>query len=225
MQKASTLLLLVCLATVVQSQIVIAPSTVDFGDVPIGQNATRTVYVMNVGDEPVTMSGVGGGVNEPFEVTQSCQNNVVAPGQKCLMLVSFTPTEKGPATATSQGTWNDVEYNISLTANGVDPQISIAPSELDFGTVAIGSSVKRIVYVTNVGDAPIVMEGVGTILKAPFWGVGTCPGATVNPGNSCEMIILYIPKTAGPASYVASGDWNGVSFNIQLTGNTAETQV
>lgn len=223
MQKISAFLL-ICFAYAVHSQIVVAPSSVNFGDVPLGPSIAMDVYVINVGNESVTMSGVGGGVNEPFDVSQTCQNNVILPGQKCLMIFYFKPSTLGPATAISQGTWNDYPYNISLTANVVEPEISIAPAELDFGTVAVGSFVTKIVYITNVGDSPMVMSGIGGGLNMPFYDSQSCQENILPPGSSCQMSVTFAPTTSGNASAVLSGSWNGVSYNIPLTGNTDQIQ-
>ena len=224
MQKTSafSFLLVVCLASAVQSQIVIAPSTINFGDVQLGQSVEKVAYVINVGDEIVIMSGVGGGLDAPFATSQNCQGNAILPGEECMMFFEFNPTALGPVSAVSQGTWNEVAFNVSVTANVVEPQISIAPSKIDFGTVSVGATAERVVYVTNVGDAPVLMKGVGGGLNGPdFYAVQGCQDNTLSPGESCEILISFTPRTNEPASAVSSGTWTNQAFNIHLTGNSA----
>lgn len=219
MQKISTLCLLsfICLTS---AQISIAPSTINFGDVQISQTVEEVVSVTNDGNEPVTMSGVGGGVYEPFFALQNCQGNLLNPGQACNMTYYFTADTTGTFSTFSNGTWNNYPFNISLTTNAVLPNLKIAPTFLDFGVVSVGESVKKTVYITNAGDAYITLSGVGGGLEAPFSVTQNCQDMILAPGARCEMIFTFSPKTTVGAIATSSGTWNHLPYHIKLVGNT-----
>lgn len=227
MQKISALCFL-SLVYLASAQIIIAPSSINFGDVQIDQAETveKIAYVINVGDESVTMSGVGGGLSSPFSVVQNCQGNLIAPGQACNMYFYFNSDTTGAYSAVSQGTWNTYPYNISLTANAVLSELNIAPTSLDFGNVTIGESAQRIVYITNVGEAILTLSGVGGGIEAPFIANQNCQDEILAPGHSCEMVFTFVPTTNGSVTATSSGTWNDIPFNISLraASNTAEIE-
>ena len=136
------------------------------------------------------MSGSGGAIYDPFNAVQDCQGTTLNPGESCRMIFTFSPKTPGTAQAISQGTWNDKEFKIRVQGTGVRPQFSIAPKTVDFGEVKIGDSVEKYAYITNVGEASVVMEGMGGAVGggAPFNSAQDCQGTTLDPGKSCKMI-------------------------------------
>lgn len=223
MQKISVLCL-ISLACLASAQLSIAPSSIDFGDVQVGQPIERMAYIINVGDQPVTMSGIGGGVSGVFQSTQNCQGDTISPGKSCQMYFTFNSSNTGRFSAVSQGTWNGEPFEIVLTANAVAPQLSIAPSSIDFGTVQVGESAQRVAYITNVGNAPVFMTGSGGGLNAPFQAMQNCVSKTLNPGSTCEMIFTFSPSNSGSVVGYSIGEWNNQNYNITLTGNTADIE-
>jgi hypothetical protein len=223
MQKISALcwLSLLCLTS---AQINIAPSSLNFGDVQIGQTVEKIAYIINIGDQPVTMSGVGGAVYAPFSAVEDCQNNVVGSGGVCRMYFDFTPNVTGVFSAVSQGSWNGYPFNISLVGNAVAPYLNIGPTSLDFGIVPVGEATQKITYITNVGDVDVKMSGVGGGLVEPFVALQNCQGRKLRPGDSCDLVFVFTPTTNGSVTATASGTWNDISFNITLTANTAEIE-
>src|SRR5260370_8047467 len=83
-------------------QFLITPTSLDFGQVPVGTIApSQAVTVTNMGTSPVVMSGAGGGVSSPFSGFQSCQGNTLNPPATCHMTYHFTPTPPPPSSPTS----------------------------------------------------------------------------------------------------------------------------
>lgn len=222
MQKLTAVFCLLSLVCFASAELSISPSNIDFGNVQIGESVERIVYIINVGDEPVVMSGIGGGVSGAFESTQNCQGDTISPGHACQMYFTFNSATEGSLGAVSEGSWNGQSFQITLSATAVRPQLSIAPSSLDFGTVEVGKSKEKFVYITNTGVAPLVMDGAGGGLEAPFLAVQNCVGETLNPGQSCEMFFTFTPNTTGSVVDYSIGEWNGQYFNITLTANAAD---
>ncbi|HKB34425.1 MAG TPA: choice-of-anchor D domain-containing protein, partial [Candidatus Dormibacteraeota bacterium] len=182
-------------------QFLITPTSLDFGQVPVGTIApSQAVTVTNMGTSPVVMSGAGGGVSSPFSGFQSCQGKTLNPAASCQMVYSFMATASGPASTNSIGDWNGQNFNIALSGNGRGAQFVITPTSLDFGPVQVGSSApSQTVTVTNVGPSPVVMSGAGGGVGSPFSGFQSCQGNTLNPGATCQMVYDFSPTAAGPA--------------------------
>src|SRR5258708_8743954 len=112
------------------------------------------------------------------------------------MVYSFTATATGPASTTSSGDWNGQNFNITLSADGVQ-QFLISPTSLDFGSVPIGtSSPSQTVTVTNIGPSTVLMSGAGGGVGSPFSAFQSCQGKTLNPGASCQMVYSFTPTSA-----------------------------
>jgi Abnormal spindle-like microcephaly-assoc'd, ASPM-SPD-2-Hydin len=101
--------------------------------------------------------------------------------------------------------------------------LAISPSFLDFGDVPPGSAGPMQKFtVTNIGmvrTGPVNFALDGTDAAA-FVVMGSTCGATVSPGESCELRLALMPKDAGRKSarlYVAA--MPGTTASAALTGS------
>lgn len=82
----------------------IKPASLKFGTVTVGDSRQKSVAVSNPKGKKkkpgitVLMEGVGGVVG-PYKVTNGC-DGPLAPGAKCSIEVTFTPTASGPQNGT-----------------------------------------------------------------------------------------------------------------------------
>jgi hypothetical protein len=104
------------------------------------------------------------------------------------------------------------------------PQVSVSPTALEFGDVAVGATATIPVVITNKSGSPITPGYAG---GAPFdavnFGVSqNCAGAALNPGGSCEFRYTFSPKTAGAHSTTTTiqiSDGSGTAtYGIYLRG-------
>ena len=208
-------------------QFLTTPTGLDFGEVQTGTTSPQQVTnITNVGTSPVVMSGAGGAPGAPFNGAQNCQGVTLAPGASCQMFFTFTPTDLGPASGTSSGTWNGQAFSISLTGTGVYPLLAIGGTQLDFGEVQVGAtSPQQTVDVTNVGTTPVTMSGAGGAPGGSFGAAQSCQGTTLAPGASCQMVFTFSPTAAGPATGTSNFTWNGKPFSIGLRGTGRDPQL
>ncbi len=95
----------------------------------------------------------------------------------------------------------------------------ISPTTLDFGQVRVGAtSVSMSATVRNVSDAPIVMSGSGGGTSSPFTSSNDCDGKTLLVNATCHMVYRFKPTDLGTATGSTTGEWNGQSYTINLTG-------
>jgi alpha-tubulin suppressor-like RCC1 family protein len=81
---------------------------------------------------------------------------------------------------------------------------SLSGTSLSFPTAPVGAaSAARTVTLTDDGPAPLAVSG--DVLTGPGAGsfarsADTCSGATLAPGSSCTVALVFTPAAAGPAS-------------------------
>ena len=187
----------------------ISPTSIDFGDVPIGTTgAPHTVTVTNMGFDAVVMAGAvgAGGV---FVATQNCQGITLAPGASCQMSFAFRPTVLGPATGSSAGSWNGQAYALSFTGNatagpgrppapasvlakvvGSTVALTWTPPASDGGSVLTGylitSTPPGASFTVSAGSTSVTIGGLSAATTYTFTvaaqnAFGTGPGSRSNP--------------------------------------------
>ncbi len=178
----------------------VSPTSVDFGDVVVGQQESRTVTVTNTGGSTMTIKDVG--AQGPFFITNNtCSSAALAPTQSCQFDVIFEPFQAGAATGTA--TIDDDApggpHVVALSGTGTQPAVSLNPTSLNFGNRVVGSTTTTVVIVSNTGTADLHVTG-GQI-TAPFViPVDQCAGATVPPGSSCQVFVSFKPTQTGAFS-------------------------
>ncbi|WP_440224019.1 IPTL-CTERM sorting domain-containing protein [Dokdonella sp. MW10] len=114
-------------AALAGSPITATPTSLDFGEVEVGQAApTQVVTLTNTGTVPYGPVQVGGGApQDPFTAVQSCQGVTLQPGGTCTFEYGFEPTSPGSFTGISAFVISDAPapdggtaFTITLTGRG-----------------------------------------------------------------------------------------------------------
>ena len=112
----------------------VSPLELDLGSIMVGNmSAVQVVNIKNMGMATMT-DFAGGGVASPFNAAQNCAP-ALAPGDTCEFFYSFSPTEWGRFTATSNVSTSGGSFSILLTG-GVDlPAITqtFSPNQIPSG--------------------------------------------------------------------------------------------
>jgi Tol biopolymer transport system component len=86
------------------------------------------------------------------------------------------------------------------------PGIALSPAPLDFGTTAVGASVPPgTITVSSTGAGPLEIAGLaiaGASAAAFSVTSDACTGATLYPGQTCQVGVAFTPVSAGPATAV-----------------------
>jgi glyoxylate utilization-related uncharacterized protein len=197
------------------------PSSVNFGNVIIGNNQTVPVTVTNNGGMDVTISNAAA-TGTGFSFTGPNLPVTVPAGKNTTFNAIFTPTASGNSSGNLAITSNanNATLNIPLTGKGVTQgQIAPNPASLNFGNVVIGTPKTLTETLTNSGGSSL------TISAASASGTGfsisglTLP-VTLTAGQSTSFSVQFAPTTAGAASGNVSVTSDGAnpSLNIPLTG-------
>lgn len=212
-----------------QGQLSIASTLLAFGDVSVGTtSAAQTATLSNTGDAALQVTSIAA-VAAPFaqDASSTCGAApfTLAPGGSCMLAYTFAPVATGAASASVAITANAPGGgNISLTGNGVQGMLVVAPTTLDFGDVQVDTdSAVLDVTLTNNGSGGLLVTSFDTP-TAPFARIagGTCTALpiTLAPGASCTVQFIFQPSVAGVASQMLDiEDDQGGAVTVTLTGN------
>jgi hypothetical protein len=160
---------------------------------------TQTVTLSNTGSAALnaTISVTG-----DFSETDNCQTAAIAAGSACSIQVEFTPTATGTRTGlmTIVANVSGGQLTVSLSGTGTAAApFSVAPSTIDFGQVATGSTSSTLpVSVSNAGGSSISISSTG--ITGPFQIASNTCGNSVPAQTACQIAIDFAPTQTGSAS-------------------------
>jgi hypothetical protein len=182
------------------------PSTISFGDVPVGSSATQSLTVTNTGTAAVSISAATiSGTNLTFVGGSSS----IPAGQSSTVQIQFAPQSAGDVTGSFSVASNasNSPLSISLTGRGKGAHLIVSPTPLSFGNVAVGQTSTQSAQLTNSGNADIVVN-LATVLGNGFAISGLSLPTTIVAGQSVGFTVQFAPTTAG-----------GVSGSISFANN------
>ena len=198
----------------VYPDMVVAPASVDFGDVAVDFTGATSIQVINAGlaaleIESVTLSGADA---DAFSVTVEVPLSL-AKDEVASLGVVFAPATYLPYAAELTIVSNDEEHPtliIPLSGVGIyapTPDIAVDPLSIDFGAVAVGTTAVATLGIANAGQATLTLTSAEQHGSGAFAIIGANPsGFSIPPGQSQQLVWSYTP-------YVEAGD-NG-TFIIQ----------
>lgn len=202
-------------------QLTPSANTLSFGNILVGSSsASQTLSFTNTGNASVTISqfttaGIG------FTASALTTPVTLASGQTTSVGVAFSPslngTSSGSVTLVSNAT--NSPTTVALSGTGIQPQISVLPSSVAFGSVTVGASNTQSMTIQNTGTANLsltqaALSGQGFALT------GLALPLTVVPGSSATFILSFTPTTA--ANFTASlslvSNAPGSPLSVPLSG-------
>lgn len=104
------------------------------------------------------------------------------------------------------------------------PSISLVPNTIDFGDVAIGTSVSRTSTLSNTGQAPL---SLGAITAGGDFSVTDDCGVTLLADASCTVMVKFAPTVVGTrsGSVAISDNATGSPHQVTLTGRGVNTPI
>src|SRR5216684_6880137 len=156
----------------------------------------------------------------------------IAPLGTCTLNISFAPNAVGviDGAVTIVDNASTSPQVVTLAGTAIPP-ISLAPTSLSFGTVAVGSSsAPKTVKVTNNTAAAVTVSSPtisGEYKFPPASGsiVQTCTGVPLPAGGSCTATIEFQPTITGkiPGALTVSHTASGTPQVVALTGTGSGT--
>lgn len=180
-------------------------TSINFGTIQVGGNATQQVTVTNSGSASVkitqlTLTGVG------FTMSGPALPYTLSGGQTLSLSVTYTPTGSstttGSLSVSSNASNSPVSFSLSGTGSTV-AQLGASPASLSFGNVTVGSESTLAVVLTNTGSANVTVSQVNMTGTGFSYGGLTLP-TTLVPNQNATVDVTFAPTSAGSATGSAS---------------------
>ena len=205
----------------------IAPASVSFGSVALGDTASQSVTISNRGGSNLTVtqaSSAAAGVT----ITGMSLPLTIAAGKQAAFNVIFSP--KAPGAVSGQvSVMTDVSSSpgtVSVNGTGMAATafLTTSASVLSFGNVTVGKSSALSVTLTNAGNSTVTLSKV-SVSGASFSESGVSAGLILAPGQSATLDATFSPASTGNSSgsvTVASNATNSPA-TIALSGAGTQT--
>ena len=183
-------------------QLTSTPTTLGFGSVATGSNASLTETLTNPGGSALTISqitpnGTGfafSGITLPI---------TLGAAQSATFTVSFAPQSVGSTTGSLLITSNasDPTLSVALAGSGTGTtagQLAVAPSSINFGSVPIGTTQNQ-TGTLSATSAPVTVSSLG-VSGSQFSVSGISFPVTIAAGSSVSFQVTFTPQASGTSS-------------------------
>lgn len=195
--------------------------SIDFGQVMLGENLTRSVSFSNNGDLPLVLYNVA---TSDTHFTVPGDSITIDRGQSYAIPVTFTPSDTHLVQANLMLNSNDPNnYAITIPIQGSgkteEQMIAVSPIGLVFGDVRVNSTMSKSVLVSNFGENVLTIYN---ILSTDEVYTTNLSDFSLNPNESQAITVYFSPDSV--KSYPAyltllSNDPVKDSLYVYLSGN------
>lgn len=207
----------------------VSPSALDFGTVPVGESAARTLTISNQNNSDSTTLTLSSfqTTNAQFSFSGP-ESTSLAPGGSTTVQVTLTPTSSGTKSGSLTFQSNDPDHasnTVALTGAAVSPSIDPSTLNLSFGDVHLGTTATQTLTISNKGSLSLTISGVASSSSS----VNVTPtSATIAAGGSQNFSVQYHPTAASLLNLpytvlngsltVSSNDPQLPSLTVLMTG-------
>ena len=198
----------------------VSTSSMDFGVVKGGTTKDLTLTLGNSGNDTLTVNAltINGG---SFSVISPSTPVSVAAGGTATVTLRFTPNSISTFIGTLSIVSNGGSGNVALTGIGAGGQVTVTPSQVDFGAIAAGTSKTVALTVANSGNAPLNITSFTNPSNPVFTVVyvGTAP-IQLLPNTSITLFVTFNPAASGSysSSFVIGTDATNGNQTVNLQG-------
>lgn len=186
----------------IQSQLAATPSSVSFGNVTTGSNASQTITLSNFGTANLTITQATV-TPSPFTMSGLAVPLTINSGKSSTFTVAFAPASTGSAagSVTLASNAPNSPLTISLSGTGVSTtlQLTANPTNLDFGNVQVGNTGTQSATLTNTGNSTVTISQI-TASGPGYSASGLGPGQVLNAGQSIPITVTFTPTATGSAT-------------------------
>ena len=187
-----------------------------------GSSASQTITLQNAGTATVTISSAsvtGAG----FGTSGLTLPMNIAPGQNTTFNVVFSPTSAGNVTGSISLTSNAPNSSLVISASGsattATTLLTSSATNLDFGSVVVGTSSSQGVTLTNGGTANVTISNVA-VAGVGFNVSGAGANTILAPGQTAALNVTFSPSATGSVagSIAIASTAGGLSITLAGSG-------
>ncbi len=206
----------------------VEPTEINFPETTTGDSVTHSVTIANEGETDLLISALFvDAMDSPFTVEAS--DEVVAPGERIEVDVSFAPVAAGAHEATLVIRTNGGDADIRLTGSGIEsdlpsPVLAVDPNQISFPETEVGESSTQVVTMFNRGEADLLISSIDvTEDDIPvFW---SAFDSVLVAGDSLELALTFQPVEQGSFEAVLQIASNGGSAEIPISGTSTTPEI
>jgi hypothetical protein len=177
--------------------IVVTPTSLAFGNVTVNTSSNLSLKIKNTGDANLSITNIVSG-NSVFTFSGGT-TYTIAPNDSVSLTVTFSPTALTTYNSNLTITSNDPNQgtlNVALSGTGtaLPPNITVSPSSLNFGNVAVGNTNSLNITVSNDGGA--VLNILNIIVNGAIFSYSGNTSFSIAPSASNQLAILFKPTSA-----------------------------
>ncbi|MFB9314668.1 choice-of-anchor D domain-containing protein [Nocardioides plantarum] len=189
--------------TIGAARLAASPTTLAFGQVPVGETSTKEVTITNRGHATsgtVTISFNG---DPAFTAQSSTCGSSLDPGDSCRVKVTYAPTTPGEAASNLiASSPRGGIASVDLTGTGLGAAtLSISPDSALYDDTLLDATSEPVTFtVTNTGNLPSGVPVVSLGGSTEFDITTTTCTAALAPGATCTVTATFTPTTRGAAT-------------------------
>lgn len=203
--------------------------TLAFTQLAATTSTAQALTLTNIGTANLNISTAALGGTNPTDFAKSadsCTGATLTPTQTCEVSVTFTPPTAGSFSASLIFTdsANGSPQTVTLSGSGTNAAVGFSASGLSFPSQTpqtTSSALNETVTNTGTGNLTVSTAAIGGTNPTAFAkSADTCTGATVTPGNTCQVSVTFTPSAAGnfSASLIFTDNGSGNPQSVTLSG-------
>lgn len=196
----------------------LADSSIDFGNVTIGNMPEHNLVLSNIGGETLNVSNIeiSGANASSFALGIGDTGNggcdslapVITSNSDCYVVVTFNPATEGSFSADLTITSDDLTSPevVTLTATATVEQLAIISASST--AINFTQSGTQTVTITNNGNINLVIGDIAQLetLEAPYSiSADNCSGNAITSGGNCTVDITFAPELLALLAPFGSG--------------------
>jgi hypothetical protein len=207
--------------------IVVAPTSFPFGTVNVGVASTINFTVTNNGTASATsvvLSLVSVAPASDIVLNSTCGSTISA-GNTCSGSLVLTATQTGAYTGTFRVASNAPQVNEAITANAVQPGITLSTNSVPFAPQSVNSISNAIPFtVASTGTSNLTITSVVLANTTDFAMTNPCT-SPMAPGVQCTISPVFQPKSTGSKATTITITTNAGTQVVSLTGTPQQSQI
>jgi|GEM_PF-6062016 len=216
----------------------VQPTALDFGGVGVNDDSLLTISITNTGNAELEVSSIdviGADASQFSLPSLPTFPILIQPGSQPVEIsVQFNPASGGVKSGFLIIVNNDPDENpfdVSLSGEGVFPDIEPSVASLDFGELPAGSDSSRVLGIGNTGQGNLIITSVQLVgansnefaFQAPPLPIEVAPGA-----SAAQITLTFKPLFKGDKVAflsLVSNDPDENPLFIQLDGTATEADI
>jgi Abnormal spindle-like microcephaly-assoc'd, ASPM-SPD-2-Hydin len=204
---------------------IVVPQILDFGSLPLNSNKTLQLSIRNDSSVPLEIFSFSFNDSQ-FSCNKTVPFTIAANSQFSIPVVVHTIVI-GSTTAAMLITSNDYNFptvSVELNVTSLTADIFVIPSNLDFESCAIGSTIQKTIKISNNGQADLNL----TIVTSNIEFSSNVSSLIIHPSQSLQIYITFSPGSIGEKTStitLQSNDPDSSIITILCSGTGASPKI